>query len=111
MAVPVPHKFRVGLQRSEKGHMPNFDFHAKHVFLTYPQSGAATADDALPILAGLGEGRVSFVVVSREQHQDGGNHLHSLVCFKVQLEPILLFDVTLRGPQTPSPGSQGYTVV
>lgn len=81
---PFPTNFVYSLQTPSEGHMPEFDFHAKHVFLTYPQCGAATADDALPILAGLGEGRVSFVVVSREQHEDGGNHLHSLICFKVR---------------------------
>lgn len=61
----------------------NFDFHSKNAFLTYPQCGDITHELALPLLAGLGDGRVSYAVVALEQHEDGGNHLHALICFKV----------------------------
>lgn len=62
--------------------MPNFDFHAKHAFLTYPQRTLSPAD-GLAKLATICSARWSYAVVAREQHEDGGDHLHVLICFRV----------------------------
>ncbi|QDJ95247.1 replication-associated protein [Capybara virus 20_cap1_494] len=61
-----------------------FDFHAKNVFLTYPRCDIP-AQHGLDYLTGLCGARAQFTCVSNEQHEDGGNHLHALICFKVRV--------------------------
>lgn len=61
--------------------MPNFDFHARNVFLTYPQC-TLSPGDGLALLTSICGDRWAFAVVAREQHEDGGDHLHVLICFR-----------------------------
>lgn len=59
---------------------------AKNVFLTYPQiPEETTARDGLDALLARFADRCSFAVVSREQHADGGDHLHALLSFQVSV--------------------------
>lgn len=67
----------------------NFDFHAKHAFLTYPQC-SIPAGDALADLTALTGERAAYIVVAHELHEDGGDHLHALVAFKVSAVTILV---------------------
>ncbi|QCO93519.1 replication-associated protein [Gopherus associated circular DNA virus 5] len=61
--------------------MPDFDLHAKHAFLTYPQCDIP-AGDVLADLATICGARWSFIAVGHELHEDGGDHLHALIAFK-----------------------------
>ena len=69
--------------------MPNFDFHAKHAFLTYPQCDLS-ARDGLALLTDLCGSRAAYIVVSHELHEDGGDHLHALIAFKVSRRVMLI---------------------
>lgn len=59
-----------------------FDFHAKYAFLTYPQCNIS-ARDALTHLSAITGERATYLVVAHELHEDGGDHLHGLIAFKV----------------------------
>lgn len=75
--------------------MPDFTFHAKHAFLTYPQCDIP-ARDALLLLTGICGARWAFISVGHEQHQDGRDHLHALIAFKVGCvsQPVSLCHLT-----------------
>lgn len=59
-----------------------FDFHARNVYLTYPRCPWTTGDALDAIVSRLAT-RWSFACISHELHQDGGDHLHGVICFKV----------------------------
>lgn len=59
-----------------------FDFHAKYVFLTYPQCDIPAAAGLASLTALTGE-RAAYTIVSHEFHEDGGDHLHVLIVFRV----------------------------
>nr|WAE42511.1 MAG: replication associated protein [Cressdnaviricota sp.] len=50
-----------------------FRFHAKKIFLTYPQCGELGTNDVAELLRGLG----ANYVVGREAHADGKPHIHA----------------------------------
>lgn len=57
--------------------MPIFDFHAKHVLLTYAQSGSLSEWDVLDHISGLN----AECIIGREDHAVTGTHLHVFVDF------------------------------
>lgn len=63
---------------------PRFDFHARNVYLTYPRC-TISSRDALTALVSKLDGWWSFACVSHELHEDGGDHLHGLICFNVRV--------------------------
>lgn len=64
------------------GDNSSFDFHARYAFLTYPQCDIS-APDGLAAISRICGARAGFIVVSHEFHEDGGDHLHALIAFKV----------------------------
>jgi hypothetical protein len=57
--------------------MPAFRFQARYALLTYPQCGNLDPFAVVNHLAGLG----AECIVGRENHADGGLHLHAFVDF------------------------------
>jgi len=57
--------------------MSNFSFSARYVLLTYPQSGELSEWAVLDHISGLG----AECIIGREDHADGGTHLHVFVDF------------------------------
>lgn len=51
------------------------DFHAKRYFLTYAQSGETTKEELLDFLQR--HTNVTWYIIGREAHKDGGYHLHA----------------------------------
>lgn len=84
-------------QEVDTEHVTQFDFHAKYVFLTYPRC-EIPASDALHLLRNTCHLGWRFAVVSHELHEDDGDHLHALICFKVYCEFDLPPKGTLTGP-------------
>lgn len=67
-----------------------FDFHARNVYLTYPRCPWTTRD-ALDALVSRLNARWSFACISHELHEDGGDHLHGVICFKVGCHAVYVF--------------------
>ncbi|AJC52529.1 replication-associated protein [bromus associated gemycircularvirus 1] len=89
--------------------MPSFDLHCRYALLTYAQCGELSADAVGEFLQGMG----FSCVVGREDHQDGGVHLHCFVDFgrKRRFRRVDVFDVEGRHPNiSPSKGTpaKGY---
>lgn len=85
--------------------MPSFDLHARYVLLTYPQCG-----DLAPERVGEHLESISGTkcVIGRENHQDGGIHLHCFVDFgrKRRFRNARAFDVEGHHPNvSPSKGT------
>jgi len=75
--------------KSAAGPMPsqptqNFRFSAKNIFLTYPRCDV-DKEDALAHFNQLFPDNEFKYTISREQHQDGGYHLHVLLSFSNKL--------------------------
>ena len=85
--------------------MPSFDLHARYVLLTYPQCGELAPER-------VGEHLESITgtkcVIGRENHADGGIHLHCFVDFgrKRRFRNARAFDVEGHHPNvSPSKGT------
>ncbi|UOF80781.1 rep protein [Genomoviridae sp.] len=82
-----------------------FRLAARYVLLTYPQCGTLDPFKIVDLLGGLG----AECIIGREDHSDGGIHLHAFVDFgrKFQSRNQRIFDVDgrhpniLRGTKTP----------
>lgn len=57
--------------------MPPFQFHARYALLTYPQCDGLDPFQVSDHLSSLG----GECIVAREDHRDGGSHLHAFVDF------------------------------
>lgn len=66
-----------------------FDFHARNAFLTYPQCDISPRD-ALAFISEICGTRAQFTCISHEFHEDGGDHLHVLIHFKVRVASLLI---------------------
>ncbi|WGO62809.1 replication protein [Genomoviridae sp.] len=83
--------------------MTSFYFSARYVLLTYSQSGDLDAADVLARITSIG----GKCIIGREDHADGGTHLHVFVDFgrKKQSRRSNFFDVRGRHPNiVPSRG-------
>jgi len=83
--------------------MPNFDLHSRYALITYAQCG-----DLSPTAVGEFFERLKFkCVIGRENHADGGIHLHCFVDFgrKRRFRRSDVFDVEGRHPNIQ--GSRG----
>jgi len=71
--------------------MPTFYFSARYVLLTYSQCGTLSEWDVLDHISSLG----AECIIGREDHADGGTHLHVFVDFghKKQSRRSSFFDV------------------
>lgn len=86
-----------------------FDFHAKYALLTYAQCGSLDPWSVVELLSGLG----AECIIGREDHADGGVHLHVFVSFgrKYRSRRVDVFDVGGFHPNiSPSTGTpeEGY---
>lgn len=89
--------------------MPSFDLHCRYALLTYAQSGDLSATRVGELLETAGY----KCVIGRENHEDGGIHLHCFVDFgrKRRFRRHDVFDVEGRHPNiSPSKGTpeKGY---
>ncbi|AJD07517.1 replication-associated protein [Sewage-associated gemycircularvirus 1] len=84
--------------------MPNFDIHCRYALITYSQCG-----DLSPTVVGeFFEGRGYKSIIGRENHADGGVHLHCFVDFgrKRRFRRARCFDIEGRHPNIePSRGT------
>lgn len=85
-----------------------FDIHAKNVYLTYPRCDL-TKEDAIRQLSEAAGARLLFIAVSHELHDDGGDHLHGLLCFerKFRTRNERFFDLLGPGGRRFHPNIQG----
>lgn len=86
-----------------------FAFSAKYALLTYPQCGDLSPHRVVDVITKLG----GSCIIGRENHQDGGIHLHVFADFgrKLRSRKANLFDVDGRHPNVaPSRGTpeKGY---
>lgn len=86
-----------------------FDFYAKYALLTYAQCGSLDPWAVVELLSGLG----AECIIGRENHADGGIHLHVFVSFgrKYRSRRVDVFDVGGFHPNiSPSKGTpeEGY---
>ena len=89
--------------------MPSFDLHCRYALLTYAQCGDLSGTTVGEFIEGLG----FKCVIGRENHDDGGLHLHCFVDFarKRRFRRANCFDVEGRHPNiSPSRGTpeKGY---
>lgn len=89
--------------------MPSFDLHCRYALLTYAQSGDLSGEAVGARLREMG----FECVIGRENHADGGIHLHCFVDFgrKRRFRKVDVFDVLGRHPNiSPSKGTpeKGY---
>lgn len=89
--------------------MPSFDLHCRYALLTYAQCGDLSGDTVGEFIIGRG----FKCVIGRENHADGGIHLHVFVDFgrKRRFRRADCFDVEGRHPNiSPSRGTpeKGY---
>lgn len=77
--------------------MSNFRLNSRNFFLTYPQCG----EDKSTLLTFLKSifKHWTYICVSREVHQDGGLHLHALICCSKKTD--------IRGPRLDFQGFHG----
>lgn len=86
--------------------MPAFCVNARYVLLTYPQCEGLDEWAVNNHLSSLG----AECIIGREDHADGGTHLHAFVDFnrKFRSRRVDIFDVDGRHPNiVPSRGSPG----
>ncbi|AUM62013.1 Rep [uncultured virus] len=84
--------------------MPSFDLHCRYALLTYAQSGDLSGTLVGERLSSMGYS----CVIGRENHQDGGTHLHAFVDFghKRRFRRPDVFDVAGCHPNiSPSKGT------
>lgn len=84
--------------------MPNFDIHCRYALITYAQCGDLSGPTVGEFLEGLG----FKSVIGRENHADGGLHLHCFVDFgrKRRFRRPRVFDIEGRHPNVePSRGT------
>jgi len=89
--------------------MPSFDIHCRYALITYAQSGDLSGEVVGDRLSEMG----FKCVIGRENHADGGIHLHCFVDFgrKRRFRRADVFDVLGRHPNiSPSQGTpeKGY---
>lgn len=89
--------------------MPHFDYHFRYALLTYAQCGDLSSGRVGEFLDSLG----SKCVIGRENHADGGIHLHCFIDFgrKRRFRRVTVFDVEGHHPNIePSKGTpeKGY---
>lgn len=89
--------------------MPSFDLHCRYALLTYAQCGDLSPDSVGEMLRTAGY----ECIIGRENHADGGLHLHCFVDFgrKRRFRRADVFDVEGRHPNiSPSKGTpeKGY---
>lgn len=85
--------------------MPSFDLHARYVLLTYPQCGELEPERVGNLIDGIAGAKC---VIGRENHADGGIHLHCFVDFgrKRRFRNARAFDVEGHHPNvSPSKGT------
>uniref|UniRef100_A0A8E7L4P8 Replication-associated protein n=1 Tax=Turdus hortulorum Genomoviridae sp. TaxID=2814995 RepID=A0A8E7L4P8_9VIRU len=71
--------------------MPRFDYHFRYALITYSQCGDLSPSRVGDLFQELG----AKLVIGRENHQDGGIHLHCFVDFgkKRRFRRVTVFDV------------------
>nr|UBJ26147.1 replication-associated protein [Red panda feces-associated gemycircularvirus] len=76
--------------------MPSFDLHCRYALLTFAQSGDLSGETVGAFLSEMG----FECVIGRENHADGGVHLHCFVDFgrKRRFRRVDVFDVQGRHP-------------
>lgn len=76
--------------------MPHFDYHFRYALITYSQCGDLSPDRVGDLFQSLG----AQLVIGRENHADGGIHLHCFVDFgrKRRFRRATVFDVEGRHP-------------
>lgn len=81
-----------------------FRLQAKKVFLTYPQANNIELKELFDFLKSKGTDKL---VVSEEEHEDGGRHFHALVEFtrKVNTRKVDYFDFNGNHPNIVKPNS------
>lgn len=87
-----------------QGTMPNFSFHARYALLTYSQCGDLDPFAIVDRFSSL----EAECIVAREDHCDGGTHLHVFADFgkKRRFRSADVFDVQTRHPNiSPSRGT------
>nr|QJB18662.1 MAG: replication-associated protein [Genomoviridae sp.] len=85
--------------------MPSFDLHARYVLLTYPQCGELAPERVGEHLESINGTKC---VIGRENHADGGIHLHCFIDFgrKRRFRNARAFDVEGHHPNvSPSKGT------
>nr|QCC72754.1 rep protein [Circovirus sp.] len=86
--------------------MPSFTFHARYGLFTYAQCGTLDPIDVSNHFTSLG----AECIVAREDHADGGTHLHVFADFerKRRFRRVDIFDVGSQHPNiVPSRGNPG----
>lgn len=63
----------------------NFRLQAKKLFLTYPQCDVDKGDALVKIMELFLDYDVEWIVVAREKHKDGSNHLHCAINLNTKL--------------------------
>jgi len=101
--------YNISLPRDFFSIMPSFDLHCRYALLTYAQSGDLSGSVVGERLSEMG----FKCVIGRENHEDGGVHLHCFVDFgrKRRFRRVDVFDVEGRHPNiSPSKGTpaKGY---
>lgn len=88
--------YNITLPRDFFSKMPSFDLHCRYALLTYAQSGDLSGETVGTRLSEMG----FESVVGRENHADGGVHLHCFVDFgrKRRFRRFDVFDVQGRHP-------------
>ena len=76
--------------------MPHFDYHFRYALITYSQCGDLSPERVGERFQELG----ALLVIGRENHADGGIHLHCFVDFgrKRRFRRVTCFDVDGRHP-------------
>jgi len=101
--------YNISLPRDFFPTMPSFDLHCRYALLTYAQCGDLSGGVVGEFLLAMG----FKCVIGRENHEDGGVHLHCFVDFgrKRRFRRANVFDVGERHPNiSPSKGTpeKGY---
>lgn len=88
--------YNISLPRDFFSNMPSFDLHCRYALLTYAQSGDLSGETVGAFLSEMG----FESVIGRENHADGGVHLHCFVDFgrKRRFRRFDVFDVQGRHP-------------
>lgn len=83
----------------------NFDFHAKYVYLTYPQFPNFSKFRLLIELCDKVPAVISNFIICKEQHKDEGDHYHALLEFdrKYRSRSSTVFDIQGHHPNIQSP--------
>jgi len=74
---PRPWVYNIIFHPGTKGLMPTFDFHSRYGLFTYSQCNGLDPHDVVVHFASL----EAECIIGRENHADGGSHLHAFVDF------------------------------